>query len=145
MPRSNAKGRRHARRKYNSGLESKVAKQLQSAGVPFEFESEKIDYLVPAQWRKYTPDFPIMTRSGKKIYIETKGIWDADDRKKHLLIREQRPDLDIRFVFTNSKSKISKNSKTTYADICEGRGRKPFKGITWHYADKKIPSEWWNE
>lgn len=140
------KRRKHNLRKYKSGLESKVAKQLQNNKIPFEFESERIAYLVPESWHNYTPDFPIVTKgTGKKIYIETKGIWDAADRMKHLLIRQQQPELDIRFVFTNSKSKISKQSKTTYADICEGRGRKPFKDVTWLYADKKIPKEWLNE
>jgi hypothetical protein len=59
-----------------------------------------------------------------------------EDRKKHLLIREQYPNLDIRFVFTNSKAKINKGSKTTYADWCD---KNSFK-----YADKLIPKEWFN-
>lgn len=79
------------------------------------------------------------------MYIETKGIWAYDDRYKHYLIRCQHPELDIRFVFTRSKSRISKGSKTTYRDICEGRGRGVFRGVTWKYADKTIPKEWLNE
>ena len=66
--------------------------------------------------------------------IETKGRWTTEDRKKHLLIKDQHPELDIRFVFQNPKGKIRKGSKTTYADYCDKHG------ILW--ADKEIPNEW---
>lgn len=130
---------------YRSGLEEKNAKYLEELGVPFTFETLRIPYTVPATNHKYTPDFIVTTKTGKTIIVETKGIWAYSDRLKHLLIREQHPELDIRFVFDRSKSKISKKSTTTYADICEGLGRGKFKGITWQYADKRIPEEWLNE
>jgi predicted nuclease of restriction endonuclease-like RecB superfamily len=141
-PRSN---RRHVSSLYRSGLEERTAKNLDDLSVPYQFETLKLPYIIPASNHKYTPDFLITTKSGKTLIIETKGIWAFDDRKKHLLIREQHPDLDIRFVFSRSKSKISKKSTTTYADICNGLGRGKFKGITWKYADSKIPQEWIDE
>jgi hypothetical protein len=61
----------------------------------------------------------------------------AADRKKHLLVKEQNPNMDIRFVFSNSKNKITKKSKTTYGDWCEKNGYK--------YSDKIIPNEWFLE
>ena len=132
---------------YKSGLEDTVGKELEEKEIKFSYEPTwgKIQYIRPSEVHSYTPDFYIVTKSGKSIIIETKGLWDSEDRKKHRLIREQHPDLDIRFVFTRSKAKISKKSKTTYADICEGKGRGPFKGMTWKYADKRIPDEWLNE
>lgn len=135
------------RASYKSGLEDTVSEQLRELGLRFDYEPDwgKIQYVVPEQVRSYTPDFYITTKSGKQIIVETKGLWDSKDRKKHLLIKKQRPDLDIRFVFTRSKAKISKVSTTTYADICEGKGRGPFKGATWKYADKVIPNEWLEE
>jgi hypothetical protein len=138
--------KRHIRAKYRSGLEKEVAKQLRNCKVDFTYEEEKIKYVQPVVYRTYTPDFRIITRgTGKVIFVETKGIWDAQDRYKHLLIRQQHPELDIRFVFTNAAAKISKRSKTTYADICQGNGRAPFKGVVWQYATKKIPREWLDE
>lgn len=136
-----------SRASYKSGLEDTNAKRLQEAGVEFEYEPKegKIKYTVPSKERTYTPDFIVKSKSGKELIIETKGLWDAQDREKHRLIREQHPELDIRFVFTRSKAKISKKSKTTYADICEGKGRGPFKGIVWQYADKEIPATWLEE
>lgn len=138
---------RHNPATYRSGLESRISQELTDLGVVYQYEPKegKIGYTRPATDHEYTPDFIIETKSGKKLIVETKGIWDYADRTKHLLIKEQHPDLDIRFVFSRSKARIRKGSPTTYADICEGRGRGPFKGVTWKYADKKIPEEWLNE
>ena len=132
---------------YRSGLEDKVHEQLTKKKIKFEYEpfDKKIVYTIPESVHKYTPDFVLTTATGKTIYVETKGIWDSDDRKKHLLIRQQHPEIDIRFVFTRSKARIRKGSKTTYACICQGKGRGSFKNVVWLYADKLIPPEWWEE
>lgn len=115
---------------FRSGLEEKVAKQLTEAGVAYEYETTKIKYVVPESVHKYTPDF--LLPNG--VVVETKGRFTLSDRKKHLLIQKQRPDLDIRFVFSNSKTKISKGSKTSYADWCDKNN--------FIFADKEIPEEW---
>ena len=117
---------------YRSGLESKVSAQLNEAGVSFEYETFKIEYQVN-ETRKYTPDF----RLPNGIIVETKGRFISDDRKKHLLVQQQHPDLDIRFVFSNSKAKLNKGAKSTYADWCIKHG--------FLYADKTIPEEWLSE
>ena len=114
---------------YRSGLEDKVSKQLQESGVSFEYETLKIQYEVN-ETRRYTPDFILPNG----IIIETKGRFVAADRKKHLLIQQQHSHLDIRFVFSNSRAKLSKGAKSTYAEWCEKHG--------FLYADKEIPEEW---
>ena len=58
------------------------------------YETDKITYTVPERQSTYTPDFRINTSNGG-FYIEGKGRWTVDDRHKHLLIREQHPNLDI--------------------------------------------------
>lgn len=118
---------------YRSGLEEKIAAQLEAAGVPVAFEQYKLKYIVPAREASYTPDFVL--RNG--IIVESKGIFDVEDRKKHLLIREQHPELDIRFVFSSSRAKLYKGSKTTYAEWCEKNG--------FEFADKLIPVTWLRE
>jgi hypothetical protein len=118
---------------WRSGLEEKVGNELKAQGVPFTFESMKIEYIEPARTRKYTPDFILPNN----IIIETKGRFTASDRKKHLLVKEQYPKLDLRFVFSNSRQKLYKGSKSTYADWCKKHGFK--------YADKSIPVEWTKE
>lgn len=118
---------------YRSGLEEKVSQQLQDLGVDFGYESEKIKFIQPAKHRTYTPDFILPNG----IIIETKGRFTTQDRMKHLYIKDCHPDLDIRFVFTNSNSRLSKTSKTTYAAWCIKHD--------FQYADKLIPEEWINE
>lgn len=118
---------------FRSGLEEKVARQLEEAGVAAGYESEKIAYVKPARNAKYTPDWILPNG----IIVETKGRFVVEDRQKHLIIQEQHPNLDIRFVFSNSRARISKNSKTTYAAWCEKNG--------FQYADKWIPEEWLEE
>lgn len=124
---------RHNRSTYRSGLEQAVDELLKSHSIDGRYEQFYIGYVVPESEHKYTPDFVLPNG----IIIETKGVWDAEDRKKHLLIKEQHPELDIRFVFNRSKSPIYKGSKTTYASFCEKYGFK--------YSDKKIPEEWFKE
>lgn len=118
---------------FRSGLEADTAKHIEQHGHPVLFETFKIPYEVPASSRKYTPDFEL--KNG--IIIETKGIFDLNDRAKHLLIQNQWPDLDIRFVFSNPRGRLYKGSPTTYATWCEERGFK--------WAGKTIPKEWYEE
>jgi hypothetical protein len=117
---------------FKSGLEESISNQIDSKGITVAYESEKIPYIVPASKHTYNPDFKLPNG----IFVETKGRFVPADRKKHLLIKEQHPEFDIRFVFTSSKNKISKNSKTSYADWCDKNG--------FLYADKFIPEEWFN-
>jgi hypothetical protein len=118
---------------FKSGLEENISIQIEGKGIVVQYESEKIPYIVPATQHTYNPDFKLPNG----IIVETKGRFVAADRKKHQLVKEQHPTLDIRFVFSNSKNKISKNSKTTYGMWCEKNGFK--------YADKEIPDSWFLE
>lgn len=117
---------------YRSGLEETIALQLTSLSVPVMYETEKFKYDVN-EVRTYTPDFILPNG----IIIESKGRFVAADRKKHLLIQRQHIFLDIRFVFSNSKAKLTKGSKTTYGDWCTKNG--------FLYADRLIPEEWIKE
>lgn len=118
---------------YRSGLELKVADQIKKLGlkVVYEDPKSKIKFVQPEVDRTYTPDFVLPNG----VIIETKGRFTLEDRKKHLWIQEQYGDkYDIRFVFSNSRSKIRKGSKTSYADWCTKHG--------FLYADKQIPEDW---
>ena len=117
---------------YRSGFEDTVAKELTAKGVEYTYEKEKIKW-VDLKVRTYTPDFVL----GNGIIIETKGRFVANDRRKHKEIKKQFPDLDIRFVFYNSRSKLYKGAKSSYADWCDKYG--------FTYADKSIPDAWLQE
>jgi hypothetical protein len=105
---------------YRSKLEANFAYKLEEDVIGFSYEPYSIPYSI-AEERRYYPDFIILANG---IIIETKGYFKPADRKKHLRIKEQYPDLDIRFVFGNKKNKINKNSKTTYEDWCNNNGFK---------------------
>lgn len=118
---------------YRSGLEETIAEQLKAHGIEGVFEALKIHYTPPLKVRTYTPDFPLPNG----IVVESKGLFKTDDRTKHKNIKAEHPDLDIRFVFSNSRQKLSKGSPTTYGKWCETNG--------FLYADKVIPEEWLQE
>lgn len=122
--------RRHAiKNGYRSGLEDDIAKDLKDRGVEFEYEKLKVRWQL-LENKTYTPDFKLPNG----IIIESKGRFVQADRKKHLIIQDQHPFLDIRFVFSNSRSKLYKGAKSTYGDWCNKHG--------FLYADKRIPDEW---
>lgn len=118
---------------FRSGLEETIGRDLEAAGVKVVYEECKISYTKPARKSTYTPDFELPNG----IIVETKGRFVVADRQKHLLVQAQHPHLDIRFVFSNSKQRISKTSTTTYADWCVKNGFK--------FSDKKVPAEWLEE
>ena len=116
-------------RRYRSQFEANFARNLRERKIASLYEQDKIQYIPKP--RTYTPDFYIEEGD---FYVETKGRFFATDRTKHLLIKEQHPDIDIRFVFLNAKNKLDKRSRTTYAQWCEKNG--------FLYSEKRMPEEW---
>ena len=117
---------------YRSGFERRFASYLVSQGICFDYERDKIPYIVPPKERKYLVDF---TTCG--IYIETKGRLTSADRKKYLQVKESNPDIDLRFVFQKD-NRIYKGSKTYYSDWAEKNGFKYHVGCS-------LPDEWLEE
>ena len=132
--RSKSKTRANAiKHGYRSGFEHKVSKQLKENKIKFGYEDVVIKYVKPETHHTYTIDFTLPNG----ILVETKGRWVIEDRKKHLLIKKQHPELDIRIVFMSGNTKIRKGSKTTYGMFCDKHG------IIW--AEKEIPKSWFSE
>ena len=111
-------------------MEEDVAAELEDAGVAFQYEKVKVEYVKPATKSRYLVDFVLPNG----IYVETKGRFVAADRIKHQNIKRQHPELDIRFVFSNPNARLTKTSRTTYADWCDKHGFK--------WAKRSIPPEW---
>lgn len=134
-PLLNSKDRFAAARKhgYRSGLEVSNARRLEELGTDFGYESCKLPFVQPVKHRTYCPD--ILLPNG--IVVELKGQFDTDARMKMKMVKEQHPDIDIRFVFSSSRSRLSKGSKTTYGMWSTQHG--------FPYADKVIPKEWLEE
>ncbi len=119
---------------FRSRLERKIAERLQEKGVEYEYETVKIKYARPSRTATYNPDFLL---SKYHFIIECKGQFKAQDRQKHLLVKQQYPHLDIRFVFNRPAQKLSKTTKMTYADWCEKHG--------FLYAKEDVPDAWLRE
>ena len=114
--------------KFRSKLEEKVATLLSNLGVTYEYESCKVPYTIQ---HNYHPDFILPNH----VYLETKGYWDAKDRRKILAVKKANPSIDLRMVFQAPYNKISKSSKTTYAQWCE---RHDIPWTSFH----NIPLDW---
>lgn len=116
-----------------SKFERRIAKELDDAGVKYEYEKWSYQYdeplrknmarcgdcdgtnLIRTGW--YTPDF--FLESG--CIVETKGRFTAADRRKMLAVKESHPELQLVILFMRD-NKIHKNSQTKYSDWCEANG-----------------------
>ena len=114
---------------FRSRFEFEFAQYLAKNRIKYKYEKDKFRYIVPI--KSYTPDFYLVEYG---FYLELKGNLDVTDRVKHLLVKEQNESLDVRFIFPNSKKKIYKGSKTTYANWCDRHG--------FLYSDNRIPDLW---
>ena len=114
--------------KFRSQLEKNIADLLEQLGVSYLYESEKLSYTIE---HNYTPDFVLPNYK----YLEAKGYWSPEDRRKILAVKRDNPDIDLRMIFQSPYNTISKRSKTTYAKWCERHD------IPWT-SYKDIPIEW---
>lgn len=117
---------------FRSGLEKTICEKLTNDSVEFSYEKTKIEWEDLA-YRTYTPDVILLNG----IIVEIKGMFTAADRRKHLKIKQQHPELEIRFVFESSRRKLRKGAKSSYADWCIKHG--------FRYYDKEIPEDWLRE
>lgn len=116
--------------KFRSKFEEAIYNNVQDNGLAVEYEACTLEYIKKGN---YYADW----RLPNGIIVESKGYFDARSRAKMIAVKKQNPDVDIRFVFMNSKNKIGKNSKMTYADWSDKHG--------FPYADGMIPLKWFEE
>mgnify|MGYP000072974143 CR=1 FL=1 len=96
--------------KRRSKLEERFEAILQDLDVPYEYEVTVIPYTVPESKHKYTVDWTLLNG----ILCETKGfLADHKERTKYVLLKQQYPDLDLRFVFDNP-NKLCGGTKMTH-------------------------------
>ena len=87
--------------KTRNKSEEGIANQLRRAKILFEYETEKIPYVLA---RHYLIDFKLYTPLGK-IYIEYKGYLRPEDKCKLLAVKRQHPNMDLRIVFYEYKER----------------------------------------
>ena len=120
--------------KYNkdgmrSKYEARVAKQLDTLGIRYEYETHRLEYWLRVPGSRcaacggketersgwYTPDFWLPDLG---IYMETKGRFLSKDRTKMKAVAEQHPDEIILMCFM-ADNKIHPSSNTRYSDWCQ--------------------------
>jgi len=135
-----------------SKLEKTFAAWMKNLKIAFLYEPVKIPYTLR---KNYTPDW-VISKKGKrkvdevltvadlsdKIIIETKGVLDAGQREKFKAIKEQHPDLDIRFVCSRDNYITKKKNKKReggmrYSDWCEKYG-------FGYHIGAEPPRKWFN-
>lgn len=111
-----------------SGFERTLAASLKKRKVKFEYETLKLPY---AQYHVYKPDFVL----ANGVIVEAKGHFrrGAGEAAKMIAVRDQHPNLDIRFVFYDAHARIS-GQKQTYAQWATKNG--------FMWAHEEIPDEW---
>ncbi len=98
-------------KKRRSKLELKFEAILKEFEVDYGYEVTKIPYVVPESKHNYIVDWTILNG----VLIETKGyLSDYAERRKYVLLKEQHPGLDLRFVFDN-ENKLCGGTKMTHA------------------------------
>lgn len=103
-------------------FEIKLHRQLKKAKVPFKYESEKIAYYFTGH---YIPDF-VIDLDGGKVYVEAKGYFRPEHKRKMVAVKKLHPAMDIRIVFYAFRKK----------DIAWAERH----GFPW--AISTIPTEW---
>lgn len=81
--------------KVKNKFERKILDQLKASGLGVSYEGTKIPYVLAGH---YIPDYVVSTPHGK-IFIEAKGHFRPEAKRKMVAVKRQHPELDIRIVF----------------------------------------------
>lgn len=109
-------------KKPRNKFETRIYKVLKRTKACFRYESERIPYVLSGH---YIPDFVLTTSTGK-VYIETKGYFRPEAKRKLVAVKKQHPELDIRLLFYSTNK--------SYIKWCDRYGFK--------WAVDKIPTDW---
>ena len=127
-------------------FEERVEAKLRALGVSVKYEARKYELRLRETGRTcddcgstnivrkttYTPDWEFENGA----IMETKGRFDAKDRKIALAFRDQYPDRPYHLLFMRNNT-LTKASKTTYTDWCEKNGIACAVG-------EEVPSGWYS-
>lgn len=125
---------------YRNKFEEYTAKALNASGVPFSYEDTKLGYTISGT---YLVDFKLTTKSGKTIYVETKGngrSFDPASRRKMIAVKRQHPDIDLRIVFYSNGKIGPKRKDGSFMRQSDWADKHGFK-----YSIRDIPQEWLDE
>lgn len=110
-------------KKVRNPFERELFQSLKRSKIKFGYEVDKIPYVIEGS---YIPDFTVTTKCGNVIYIEAKGHFRREDKRKLCWVKRCHPDLDIRIVFQQKR-------KTNERWAVKNK---------FPYAIRNIPKEW---
>lgn len=99
-------------------MELKFEEIIKDFQAEYDYEVTKISYTVPESNHIYTVDWTLING----LLVETKGyLSDHKERYKYVLLKQQYPEMDLRFVFDNP-NKLCGGTKMTHAKWAEKYG-----------------------
>lgn len=102
-------------------------KKKETAG----YETEQLKYIIEGS---YTPDFTVERADGSVMFIEAKGYFDYQARRKMEGVKKSNPDADVRILFQQDKP-LRKRGKMRYSDWAQKHG------FTFAVGEQ-LPKEW---
>lgn len=122
--------------KRRSKLEERFEYLLNDLQIQYKYEKDKLTYIIPESKHTYLIDWSLPNN----LFCETKGyLSDHQERTKYLLIKQQYPNLDLRFVF-GDPNKLCGGMKMTHAQWAIKNG---FQYCS--IKDYETIKEWLNE
>ena len=121
-----------------SSFEDKAKEFLEKKKLDFGYEKDRLVYSL-----NYVVDFSFVSRkTGNPVYVEYKGYFSPEDRRKMKAVRLANPELDIRFVFMKDNL-LTKRRKMKYSDWCKRNGYPHYYVVG--SGDEYLPKEWVKE
>lgn len=137
-------------KRYRTEFEALTAEYLLSRDISFEYEPARLRYKDKDGRKRITqPDFHLKPKSNDPhggMFVEAKSLLKHDHLSRYEHLKEQRPDLDIRFVFEEPDRTISHYSvddgggETRAVSYAEWADMNGFK-----WAGETIPNAWIKE
>lgn len=119
------------RRRGRNKFEQDTSTVLDRAGIDFTYEGDKIPYTIHGL---YNPDYTVRRTRGGIVYLETKGYFRVESKRKMVAVKKCNPDLDIRLIFYGGPNTKGNRSNVKWATK-----------YGFPYAFHTIPQEWIEE
>ena len=106
------------RGELKNDLEESVQNVLDALFDEVDYETEVLPYTIEGN---YTPDFICRDSDGDVLYVEAKGYFDPEARRKMKAVKKSHPDKKILLVFQND-SKLRKGGRMRCSDWAKRHG-----------------------
>lgn len=128
---------------FAAKAERNFAINLDAHKIWWMYEPEKIEWWPPPLKAKvYTPDFKIKKKNGDYFFVEFKGFFRKGNKRKMRAVKQQHPNLDIRFVFMDASKPTGTHVRKNGTKMTHGEWADRY-GFPW--AQGFIPKAWMEE